>query len=314
MSSFSAIIVSYNSAEVLDACLRSLGSTPAIVVDNASADDSVRVAGAYPNVQVIANTENRGFAAAVNQGVCASEAEAFLLLNPDTELLPGTLEALQSLPHRLAGGRLVDREGHDQAGFGIRRFPTASTFVLETLGINRLWASNPVNARYRYFDLDLNKPGEVEQPAGAFLFFRREVWKRVGGFDEDFQPIWFEDVDFCLRANQMGVSAFYDPALVARHFGGHSIRPLTASCRAGYWYVSLLRYASKHFRPGAFRGVSMAVALGAVPRLILDSIRQRSLKPVAAYSKIIRLAILSLFSPELARPALALGEAGRIRG
>ncbi len=314
MNSLSAIIVSYNSAAVLDACLRSLGNLPAIVVDNASTDDSSAIASKYPHVQVIHNAVNRGFASAVNQAVCSSDSDAFLLLNPDAELLAGTLEALQNVPYNLAGGRLVDAQGQNQVGFCIRRFPNGKTLIFETLGINRMWASNPVNRRYRYLDFDLYKFGEVDQPAGALLYFRRDLWNKVGGFDEDFHPIWFEDVDFCFRANQMGVRAVYDPAIAARHLGAHSIRPLSRSCRAGYWYVSLLRYASKHLRPAAFRGVSVAVALGAMPRLILDSIRQRSLEPVGAYSRIIRLAVLSLFSPELARPTLALDGSSRIRG
>jgi len=314
MNSLSAIIVSFNSAAVSDACLRALGDLPAIVVDNASTDQSAEIASRYPNVCLIRNPNNRGFAAAVNQAVCSSESDSFLLVNPDTELQTGAVELVQNLPDMLAGGRLFGEDGRDQMGFSCRRFPTATTLAFETLGLNKVWPANPVNLRYRYLDRNPAEAGEVDQPAGALLYFRREVWSRVGGFDEEFQPIWFEDVDFCLRASELGIRAQYVPELRATHLGGESIRRLSPSCRAGYWYVSLLRYASKNFRRGAFRGVSVAVVLGAVPRLILDSIRERSLKPVAAYSKIIRLAVLSSFSPELARPALALGETGRIRG
>ncbi len=314
MSSPTAIVVTYNSGEVVDACLRSLGNIPVVVVDNASEDDSRQRVANHPNAHLIANPVNRGFATAVNQAVCASEGNAFLLLNPDTELLPGTLAALATMNHPLLGGRLVDSNNQDQVGFGVRRFPTALSLIFEVLGINQLWPANPVNKRYRYLDLDLNKPGEVDQPAGAFLFFAREVWRKTGGFDEDFRPIWFEDVDFCLRANQMGFRAAYEPTLVVRHGGGHSIRPLAAACRVTYWYASLLRYASKHFRPVSFRGVCVAVALGASLRLVSDTVRQRSTGSVGAYYRVIRLAILSLFSPALARPVLALNETGRVRG
>lgn len=315
MNSLTAIVVTHNSGAVVDACLQSLGRRPAILVDNNSTDDTCLRASAYPSVTVIANATNRGFASAVNQAVCASDSDAYLLLNPDAELKSDVLDALEALrSNGLATGRLVDEHGKDQRGFGLRRFPTGATLICEVLGLNRLWPGNPVNARYRYTDRDLDKPGEVEQPAGAFLFFRREVWERLGGFDEEFHPIWFEDVDFCFRASQIGFKASYNPGLLAQHAGGHSIRSLSASCRATYWYASLLRYASKHFKPAAFRGVCVAVVLGAVPRLVLDTLRQRSFAPVDAYGKVIRLATLCLFTPALARPELALGSTGRVRG
>ena len=82
--------------------------------------------------------------------------------------------------------------------------------------------------------------------------FRREVWQRLGGFDTQFYPLWFEDVDFCKRACDLGLKIQYVPQVTARHQGGHSIAGLDWACREVYWYVSLLRYASKHFRPARF--------------------------------------------------------------
>ncbi len=72
------------------------------------------------------------------------------------------------------------------------------------LGLNRLWPGNPVNRRYRCLDLDLEAAADVEQPAGAFLLIRRDAWQALGGFDEGFHPIWFEDVDFLKRARDAG--------------------------------------------------------------------------------------------------------------
>ena len=106
-----------------------------------------------------------------------------------------------SRQYGLAAGKLVDKTGVAQKGFTIRRFPTPASLIFELFGINRLWPSNPVNRRYRYLDRDLDQPGPVEQPAGAFLMFRRDVWKRLRGFDESFHPVWFEDVDYCRRAS-----------------------------------------------------------------------------------------------------------------
>ncbi len=145
-------------------------------------------------------------------------------------------------------------------------FPRHRHWCCEVLGINRLVPVNPVNRSYRCLDLDLSRPAEAEQPPGAFLMFRREVWQRLGGFDTQFYPLWFEDVDFCKRASDLGLKIQYVPQVTAFHQGGHSIAGLEWGCREVYWYVSLLRYASKHFRPRDFRWVSAAVVLGSLFR------------------------------------------------
>ena len=102
----------------------------------------------------------------------------------------------------------------------------------------------------------------VEQPAGAFLMFPRAVWQTLGGFDERFRPIWFEDVDFCARIKAAGLRAWYEPRAMASHTGGHSITPLSMESKEKYWYGSLLEYGAKHYRPAAFRALCLAVMLG----------------------------------------------------
>ncbi len=131
----------------------------------------------------------------------------------------------------LAAGQLADEYGHPQAGFTLRRFPKAPTLVFEVLGINRLFLVNPLNRSYRCLDMDLTRPAEAEQPPGAFLMFRREVWQRLGGFDTQFYPLWFEDVDFCKRARDLGLKIQYVPQVTAFHQGGHSIAGLDWECR-----------------------------------------------------------------------------------
>ena len=93
----------------------------------------------------------------------------------------------------------------------------------------------------------------VDQPAGAFLMFSRAAWETVGGFDERFWPVWFEDVDFCARIKAAGFRTYYDPEACAKHSGSHSIRALSLENRERYWYGSLLEYAAKHYRSSAFR-------------------------------------------------------------
>lgn len=272
MSSYeevAAIVVTHNSEAVIGPCLDALrGKMRAVVVDNASSDRSVAEARKRGWVEVVANPANRGFAAAVNLGARAVDAAYLLLLNPDA-VLDGEIEPLLEAcrEYGLAAGCLVGPGGAPQAGFAVRTLPTPSTLIFECLGINRLWPQNAVNRRYRCLDLDLRKPHLVEQPAGAFLMIRRDLFETLGGFDELFWPVWFEDVDFCRRAAGRGVRAAYVPAVRALHQGGHSVGTLPRSSQRVYWYGSLLKYAGKHYRSSHFRAVCGAVILGSVVRL-----------------------------------------------
>jgi len=268
-----------------------------IVVDNASSDRTAELVRERAHVRLIANRENRGFAAAVNQGISACEADFLLLLNPDAHLLTA-VDALVSASEQygLAAGQLLDQAGRVQSGFTIRRLPAPASLIFELFGINRLWPSNPVNRVYRYQDRDLDQPGPVEQPAGAFLMTRRDVWKTLQGFDESFHPVWFEDVDFCKRALDSGYGIQYVPSVQATHNGGHSVNNIPPRCRALYWCVSLTKYAAKHFHSAGYRAVCLAVVLSSFPRMVARMIQDRSLQSVATYRKIVRFAGLCLIS------------------
>ena len=294
MSSIGVVIVTYNSALEIGACLDALGDSGAtvVVVDNASSDGTVAVVRKR-GTELVANSMNRGFAAAVNQGFAVLNCEFVLVLNPDSILQSG-LEALReacALPGAgAAGGQLVGADGNPQIGFMVRRFPTVAAFALESLLLNRFWPTNPVNRKYRALDLDYAVRLEVEQPAGAFLMIRRSVWEELGGFDEGFYPLWFEDVDFCRRAAELGYRIYYEPRGVAKHTGAHSISHLTVEMRQFYWYRSVLRYCAKHFHRRAQRVVCLAIVTGSLLRLPVELASCRSLKPLAVCGKVIRLA------------------------
>ncbi len=272
-----------------------------IIIDNASTDETLAVARRHAlrtPIEIIANKENRGFAAAVNQGIAASDADYLLLLNPDANLLTGVDALIEaSTQFGLAAGKLVGIDGRSQSGFTIRRLPTPASLIFELFGINRLWPSNPVNRHYRYLDRDLDQSGPVEQPAGAFLMTRRDVWERLQGFDESFYPVWFEDVDYCKRALQTDYKIEYVPTVQATHIGGHSVNEISPAYRAIHWCVSLTRYAAKHFRSAEYRAVCLAVVLSSVPRMVARMIQDRSFQSVATYRKIVLFAGLCLVSP-----------------
>lgn len=267
----------------------------AVVVDNSSNDGTVEKVQTRKGVRLIENRTNRGFAGAANQAIqTTGDAGFILLLNPDARILTGVDRLVEaSRTYGLAAGKLVDAQGAVQTGFTVRRFPTAATLICESLGINRMWPSNPVNRRYRYLDRDLNQAGTVDQPAGAFLMFRKDVWTKLGGFDERFHPVWFEDVDFCRRATEAGFGIFYDPSVSAEHDGGRSVGSMPSGSRAVVWCVSLLRYAFKHFTAREFRAVCAAVVLGSVPRMVAGMILDQSLKPAKSYSKVIWVSVRS---------------------
>jgi N-acetylglucosaminyl-diphospho-decaprenol L-rhamnosyltransferase len=216
-----------------------------------------------------------------------------LLLNPDAVLISdlNPLREACDLPAAAgAGGLLLDPEGRPQVGFMARQLPTPAALGLEALLLNRICPNNPVNRRYRGLNLDYRSRIEVEQPAGAFVMIRREVWRELGGFDENFHPLWFEDVDFCRRAADRGYRFYFEPQAVAKHTGAHSIGSLSLEMRRFYWYRGLLKYSAKHFRPRAFRGVCLAVVSGSVMRVVAQAVRERRFQSTAGYGKVVRLA------------------------
>ncbi len=226
MKDIGIVIVTYNSGDEIGPCLDAAAKSGAeiVVVDNASSDHTAAEVERR-GVRLIRNERNLGFAAAVNQGFRALTANYMVLLNPDAKLQSG-LEDLQrqcSLPGvGAAGGRTVGPNGELQAGWMARRLPTPTALCFEVLGINRLWPRNPVNWLFRCYDMSWTEmnPVEIEQPAGAFMMIRRDAWERLGGFDEGFYPLWFEDVDFCYRLKEAGLRLFHVPTAVVVHAGG----------------------------------------------------------------------------------------------
>ena len=284
MRNGSAVVVAYNSAGALRSCLASIlknSEWQAVVVDNASSDNPGRVIAEFSDVRFLRNDTNLGFAAAANQGAKVSSGEVILLLNPDVVAEPDAVGRLAATVAEegigAAGGALLDSSGQSQRGFQFRRFPTLAAMLAEVLLLNRAWPGNPWNRRYRCLDLDDSRPQHVDQPAGACLAVRREAWESIGGFDESFYPVWFEDVDFCRRLADRGWKIAYCPDARFPHAGGHSVSRLPFRDKQAFWYANMLRYFSKHhgrlkttiLRAGILAGLalrSLASLMGAGPR------------------------------------------------
>jgi N-acetylglucosaminyl-diphospho-decaprenol L-rhamnosyltransferase len=291
----SAIVVTHNSGATIGPCLEALARQDCeiVVVDNASLDATVQRVEefvAWHPVRLIANDQNRGFGAAVNQGAREAGGDVLLILNPDAIAQSGAIAALlrylEQTDAAAVGGALLGDDGQPARGFAFRRIPTLAPLLCEVLLVNQLWPGNPVNRRYRYLDADYSQPQEVEQPAAACLAIRRTAWDSVGGFDEQFFPVWFEDVDLCRRLLDRDSRIFYCPAARFHHSGAHSVGQLPFRDKQLFWYRNMLRYARKHFTRGQVLILRLAIIKGMLLRSVaaLFGVRQASLgETLSAY-------------------------------
>lgn len=240
--SLSVIIVSYNTRDLLARCLASVAAEPrppdeVIVVDNASADDSAAMVRArFPHVQVTANTENRGFAAATNQGLRAATGDFLCLLNPDTELVPGALEALASFLEAnqkvgVVGPTLLHADGtYQHAAF---RFPTLPMALIDFFPLNHRVLNSRLNGRYPFTLYE--HPFAMDHPLGACMLVRRAACAAVGLLDERFF-MYCEEIDWCRRIKQAGWEIMHVPGARVVHHGGQSTQQA-----AGRMFVELHR-------------------------------------------------------------------------
>ncbi len=301
----SAIIVTYNSAGAIEACLRSLvpQDCEIVVVDNASQDDTTTHVLEVANqvqLQLITVSRNIGFAGGVNQGVRAASSDVLLVLNPDAIAEPGAIDALLTCFLKTGadavGGALLGEDGEPAEGFAFRRIPTLSSLLFEVLLVNQMWPGNPVNRRYRCLDADYSREQEVEQPAGACLAVTRKAWDRAQGMDASFYPVWFEDVDFCGRLLHSGAKIVYCPTARFRHSGAHSVGQLSFRDKQMFWYQSMVRYARKHFSAVQVGVLRLAICTGMVLRMFasLFGAGPRNLpegEPIRSYARVAKWAI-----------------------
>ncbi len=298
MKSIGAVIVTWNSEEDIAACItaaQNAGVLETIVVDNGSKDLTRKIVASMDGVKLLYFPENLGFAGGVNRGVAALSTEYALILNPDCLVQDGIERMANAAQNGAAGGMLLGNNGEMQTGFAVRRLPTAWTLIFEVLGLNRLFALNPVNRRYRYSGFDFTQEQEVEQPPAAFLMVKKSIFEQLNGMDERFWPIWFEDVDFCLRLRKAGHKILYCPAAKAKHRGGGSIQKILWPFKELAWYVSLLRYATQHFGWLSRRLVCLAVAAASVPRALTGIIyRRQGVRALGVYADVFCLAWVSL--------------------
>jgi GT2 family glycosyltransferase len=249
----SIVIVTFNSATEIDACLTSLVAHAAsvdcetVIVDNASSDGTAAAVRArWPGVRVLDAGRNLGFAGGSNFGIRRTAGELILLLNPDTVVRPGALEALiAALDARpdaaVAGPRLVDGDGRPELSFGRMIGPFAE--VRQKLLVKGNDRRMPFVAAY--VDRLTNRPGDVGWVSGACLLVRRADAEAVGLLDERYF-MYAEDVDFCAAIRARGRAVLFVPAGQVVHLRGRSVAFRPRATEMAYRRSQLAFYAKHH--------------------------------------------------------------------
>jgi len=272
------VIVTYNSAGVLGGCLASLPDGAAgvrlaavVVADNASADDSVKVAagaaGALP-VRVVQVGRNAGYAAAVNAGVAAldlDDLDAVLVLNPDCRLRPGCLARLAAALRGRVGiavPKLVNPDGSLQPS--LRRMPTVGRALAEAVIGGNLAGRIAGLGELVTDPREYERPGPAVWATGAAMLVSTRVIRDIGDWDESFL-LYSEETEYALRAADHGWTLWYEPAAVVEHIGGDSgVNPRLASLLV----VNKVRLFRRRHGRVASAAYFLAVALGEALRAL----------------------------------------------
>ncbi len=243
-----AIIVNYNGALFLDACLKALTNTRTapdriIVVDNASEDESLKELAAWPQAELVASHTNLGYSGGANLGIQSSDADLVLVLNPDVEVDPdfgaNLLSVFDASPQLGIAGAVLrfPDSGLIQHAGGIVHWPGLTTSHVGERG-----GPSPESAG----------PAEADYVTGAAISIRRETWRGIDGFDEAFFPAYWEDVDFCWRARAAGWNVIVHPELSGVHHEGAG--ETRGAEYYAHWSRNRLRFASRHMSPDDWWG------------------------------------------------------------
>jgi GT2 family glycosyltransferase len=263
MTDVDAVIVSYNSAGTLRACVEPLTALPGVrvtVVDNDSPDDSLATIADLP-ADTLASGRNGGFGFGSNLGAARGSAPLILFLNPDARLEPGALDALRrTLAEHpdvaLAGPAIRDEQGELQ--YTQRNFPRLRSTWSQALFLHRVaptaaWTDEVIRDPEQY--------GRANAPqwlSGACMLVRRSAFEAIGGFDERFF-LYCEDIDLCRRLRAAGHELRYVPDAAVRHVGGASAPRVTTN---RIYAQSRVRYARKHYRRPAVAAERLGIAVG----------------------------------------------------
>lgn len=253
------VIVNWNSGDLLSRCIDAIFTKAnedllvgVYIIDNNSTDTSLQALPAHHKLHIIQNTVNAGFSKACNQGFRLSTAPFVLLLNPDTVLMETTLADCISCMQAqkeidILGCQLLNDEGEITPTCA--RFPKPIRYVYHALGLST-FAPKRFHPPTLMTDWNHKESRMVDQVMGAFMFIRREIFEKIGYFDERFF-VYYEELDYSLRLKIAGGKSFYNSQIQAIHSGMGT----TEKVKAFRLFLSLrsrLQYAKKHFSLGGY--------------------------------------------------------------
>jgi N-acetylglucosaminyl-diphospho-decaprenol L-rhamnosyltransferase len=274
MTRVAVVIVTYNSADVLAGCLRSLSEgaagvtiTDVVVADNASADETVRIAKEN-DAQIVQLGRNAGYAAGFNAGVTAlagREPDAVLLINPDCRMSPGSIatlaEALKNGKRGIVAPRLLNPDGTLQPT--LRRMPTVRGAWVEAL-VGGTRADRMGIGELVFGEAEHARPGAWAWATGAALLISWPALTELGPWDESFL-LYSEETEFIFRAADHGWTLWYEPAAVVEHIGGESGTHPGLAALVIVNKVGLFRRRHNRIAAGAYHlGVLLGEALRAL--------------------------------------------------
>lgn len=238
MDKLSVVILNYNSGDFLNKCLKSLKKEENLdiwVVDNNSTDESINLAKkSFPNIHYIISKENIGFAKGNNLALKKIENEYILVLNPDTEVFPGTLnymvKFMKENPGVGASTCKVELPNGTLDWGSHRGFPTPLASFLYFLGNDQL---------YHLTKNDMTKVHEVDAISGSFFLTRKSILDKVGFFDEDYF-MYAEDLDLSFRIKKAGYKIMYVPNVKIIHHKG-----ISSGIKSHSQQISTADYESK---------------------------------------------------------------------
>ena len=241
MTTASIIVINWNGAAFLEMCLKALLTQTTvedeiIVVDNDSIDNSVEfLRSHFPNVKLLCNGRNLGYAGGANVGLQAARGDILILLNPDVEVHAGWLSGLKDA--------MVDK-GVGVAG--CKLFYPGEEIIQHAGGIIAFPLATADHYGYGLVDEgQWDQEREVDYVTGAALALRREILGEVGVLDEGFYPAYYEEVDYCFRARKAGYRVVYAPASTATHHEHSTLQEASIQYQR-FYHRNRLRFVLKH--------------------------------------------------------------------
>jgi len=280
----SVLIVSYNVKQYIVHCIDSIkksnynGKIEIIVVDNNSFDGSIpKIKQQFKDVKCIQNDNNVGFGRAVNQAAKVASGNNYLILNPDTIIEENTISTFVNYLEDnnavgMVGPKIVNSDGTLQKGCK-RSFPTIGVALPKLLGLDKVFKNSKWASRYNLNYLDMDEIHKVDAISGSCMFLRADLFKKIGGFDEQFF-MYGEDLDLCYQVFKQGFEVHYLPKTQIMHYQGESVKSAPYDSLNAF-YNAMILFSDKHFSKGRNILFKLAIRSGIYFRKIISVLNEK---------------------------------------